>query len=293
MSTQNIRSVDMFFLDELFRMGSGYVLNFSDRTMAEFFANELNIDIDDNLYKKNGTSKAKRLRYFLQTVDKPTVVKTLKALWEYREAIRQQYDEPENVQNAQGRLLALISQLEGPTVGSTIPKPSPVPAYNRPMLDELMEALMAIPAIDNPQRRGYEFEKFLQQLFKTYGLNPREPFRVRGEQIDGSFQFESETYLVEAKWQNPPVGVAKLHSFQGKIDQKAAWTRGLFISNSGFTNEGLDAFGRGKRVICMDGLDLYEALQREIPLNAVLEKKVRRAAETGLPFVRVRDLFPG
>ena len=43
----------------------------------------------------------------------------------------------------------------------------------------------------------------------------------------------------------------------------------------------------------MDGLDLAEALMRELPLNRVLERKVRRAAETGLAFVRVRELFPG
>ena len=42
----------------------------------------------------------------------------------------------------------------------------------------------------------------------------------------------------------------------------------------------------------MDGLDLFETLNRELPLNYVLESKVRRAAETGLPFARVRDLFP-
>lgn len=42
----------------------------------------------------------------------------------------------------------------------------------------------------------------------------------------------------------------------------------------------------------MDGFDLYETLDREIPLNHVLEQKVRKAAETGCPFTRVRDLFP-
>jgi hypothetical protein len=68
--------------------------------------------------------------------------------------------------------------------------------------------------------------------------------------------------------------------------------RGLFVSNSGFTEEGLAAFGRGKRVICVDGLDLYEMLDREISLSSVLERKVRRTAETGSPFIRLRDLFP-
>ena len=33
-------------------------------------------------------------------------------------------------------------------------------------------------------------------------------------------------------------------------------------------------------------------LDSEIPLNHDLERKVRRAAETGSPFIRVRDLFP-
>jgi hypothetical protein len=64
------------------------------------------------------------------------------------------------------------------------------------------------------------------------------------------------------------------------------------VSNSGFSEDGLVAFGQGKRVICMDGLDLFETLSRDLPLNHVVEKKVRWAAETGKPFARVRDLFP-
>lgn len=98
--------------------------------------------------------------------------------------------------------------------------------------------------------------------------------------------------MLEAKWHGQPIGVAELHTFHGKIEQKAAWTRGLFVSNSGFTEDGLTAFGRGKRVICMDGLDLYDMLDREISLTQILARKVRRAAESGSPFVRVRDLFP-
>jgi hypothetical protein len=77
----NLRAVDILFLDDLFEMGGGYVLNFSDRTFAQFFADELNIDIDAPLYARNGSSKGKRLHCFLQTVDKATVVRTLNALW--------------------------------------------------------------------------------------------------------------------------------------------------------------------------------------------------------------------
>ncbi len=274
-------------------MGGGYVLNFSDRTFAHFFAEELNIDIDDPLYSRSGTSKAKRLRCFFQTVDKPTVVRTLNALWEYREAIRQHAGQDEKVANAYGRLLALIDRLQGRSEKpvSPIAPITPSPAFDRPKLIHLKNELLDLSALP-AQAAGYAFEKWLTRLFDLYELAAREPFKLRGEQIDGSFQFGNETYLVEAKWQGRASGIGELHTFHGKIEQKAAWTRGLFVSNCGFTEEGLVAFGRGKRVICMDGLDLFDMIDREIPLSHVLDRKIRRAAETGLPFVRVRDLFP-
>lgn len=51
----------MKFLDQVFQMEQGYVLDFSDRTIGIFFDEELNIDIFDPSYTVNGTSKAKRL----------------------------------------------------------------------------------------------------------------------------------------------------------------------------------------------------------------------------------------
>jgi hypothetical protein len=286
----NIRTIDMMFLDDLFEMGGGYVLNFSNPTFSRFFADELNVDIDDPMYAEQGGSKGKRLRWFLQKVNVPTVVRTLKALWEYREAIRQREGKPETVQNAQGRLLSLINRLEGKPDAQPAGQ-APKAAFDRPKLLALRNDLIEFVQL-TPQARGYAFETLLRDIFNVFGLEAREPFRLKGEQIDGSFLLQGETYLVEAKWQDALTGVADLHTFHGKLEQKAAWTRGLFVSNSGFTEDGLVAFGRGKRVVCMDGLDLFETLSRELPLNHVLERKVRRAAETGLPFARVRDLFP-
>lgn len=287
----NIRSIDMLFLDELFDMEGGYVLNFSDRTFSRFFAEELNVDIDDPIYAENGRSKGKRLRCYLQMVDIPMAVRTLKALWEYREAIRQKAHKAESVENAEGRLLSLLNRLEGKPDNAQPTGQPPKPAFDRPQLLALRSDLVGFTQL-TAQKRGYAFEVFLRDLFNVFGLEAREPFRLKGEQIDGSFLLQGETYLVEAKWQDAQTGVADLHTFHGKVEQKAAWARGLFVSHSGFTEDGLAAFGRGKKVICMDGLDLYETLSRELPLNHVLERKVRRAAETGLPFARVRDLFP-
>lgn len=284
----NIRTIDLSLLDSIFQMSTGYVLDFSNRTMAQFFAEKLDIDIDDPVYQKNGTSKANRLRCFLMTVDAPTAVRTLNALWEYREERRQQNGEKETVVNAHGRLLELINRIQG---GPRLAQAPAAPAFNRMKVAQLRADLTALTHLA-PQPRGYAFEKFLKELFDTYGLAAREAFQLRGEQIDGSFLLGTETYLLEAKWHGEPMGIGELHAFHGKVEQKAAWTRGLFVSYSGFTEVGLHAFGRGKRVICMDGFDLDDALTREIPMNHVLERKVRHAAETGEPFVRVRDLFP-
>lgn len=53
----NIRAIDMMFLDDVFEMGGGYVLNFSNPTFSRFFADELNVDIDDPMYAEQGGSK--------------------------------------------------------------------------------------------------------------------------------------------------------------------------------------------------------------------------------------------
>jgi hypothetical protein len=266
------------------------VLDFSDRSFSDFFTSELKVNIDDPKYAASGGSKGKRLRYFLHTCDDATAVRALEALWEHRREYLSRSDGKDPVANAETRYQGLISRLSGGAPQRLSASPQSVPV-DRAAIVKIKAELLQVTALE-PHARGYAFEGFLKGLFDAFGLTAQQPFRLRGEQIDGSFQLGSETYLLEAKWHGQPIGVAELHTFHGKIEQKAAWTRGLFVSNSGFTEDGLVAFGRGKRVICMDGLDLYEMLDRELPLNQVLGRKVRRAAETGAPFIRVRDLFP-
>ena len=161
------------------------------------------------------------------------------------------------------------------------------------LFQELTEKLINLNSLP-PQKRGFEFEKFVKDLFEAFKLAPRSSFRLVGEQIDGSFQFQDETYLVEATWQNEKVGEGKLLTFYGKVGGKAQWSRGLLISVSGFSTDGLEAFARGKptNIICMDGYDLYSILKNKLNLCTVLAQKVRRAAETNQAFVPVRDLFP-
>lgn len=278
----------MMTVDDLF-IKDGYVLKFSDATYARFFAEELNVNINDQKYYAEGGSKGKRLRYFLRTEGDALAIKTLKALWEYREMLRVRSGEEEKLPNAEGRYLELLTRLGG--APAPVKRPSAQKrVFDRANYGELQSNLIALGGM-SAQPRGFAFEKYLKQLFDVFELEARSAFRLVGEQIDGSFLLGDETYLLEAKWQNEQTGIGDLHAFHGKVEQKAAWARGLFVSYIGFSEQGLQAFGRGKRVVCLDGADLAEAFIRELSLPEVLHRKVRRAAETGAAFVRVRDLF--
>lgn len=50
---------EMRLVDDALDMGSGYVLDFSDRTTAEFFDDEFGITIYQDRYAFNGSSKPK------------------------------------------------------------------------------------------------------------------------------------------------------------------------------------------------------------------------------------------
>ncbi|MGS1016148.1 restriction endonuclease [Allosphingosinicella humi] len=283
----SIKPAELNMVDEVLRGESkGYILDFSNRTFAEFFEMEFDVDLYGGDYESEGTSKASRLRAFLKAVDDVTAARVLRRLYDYRQSLpahRRSDERP----LGEGQLLALIGRLERGEDAAGIP---PKPIFNRHNFEEMKDRLNQLWDMDS-HRRGYAFETYLKDLFDAFKLRAKEPFRLVGEQIDGSFQLAHEIYLLEAKWVKEPIGAAELHTFHGKIDQKAAWTRGLFVSFGGFTDVGLQAFGRGKKVICMDGKDIYDALDRSLPIDTLLERKVRHAAETGEPFSSTNVLF--
>jgi hypothetical protein len=171
--------------------------------------------------------------------------------------------------------------------------PAPEAPIDPPTLAALVSQLNGLMPLAG-QERGYAFERFLNELFGAFQLAPRGSFRLVGEQIDGAFEFRGNTYLVEARWRDARAAEADLLVLQGKVEGKAMWSRGFFISWAGFTEEGLEAFRRGKRtsVICMDGLELWQVVDGRLDLRRVIEAKARRAAEENIAFAPIRNLFP-
>lgn len=284
LTDRDIKSFNQLFEDPL---NAGYVLDFTNRSMREFFESEFSIDIDNDIYRTDGNSKMKRLRSLLKQDDRETVLRVVTRLWEHRKSI------PGNVITAQddalyGRFIAKIQGADSDAAAGKSPVLIVPTGIDNAYFLEGLETLHNQP----PHKRGHSFELWLNELFAAFYLSPKGAFRLEGEQIDGSFLLNNETYLVEAKWHSTKTGNADLHAFHGKLDQKVSWVRGVFISWAGFTKSGLEAWGRGKKVICVSGYDLVLMLKNNISFRMLMEEKIRRAAETGNLYIKIDEIYP-
>jgi hypothetical protein len=80
----NLTTAEKLKLEYFLQMSGGYLLDFSDRSFKAFFFDNLNIDIQNEKYFKNGTSKANRFRTFCSLEANSIVGKAIVLLLEYR-----------------------------------------------------------------------------------------------------------------------------------------------------------------------------------------------------------------
>lgn len=83
----DLTSSDRRKLERLFEMSSGYVLDFSNRTFADFVEEQTGRDIYDDAYSRSGGSKANRLRAFWSTESNGIVGRLIGALVAHREEV--------------------------------------------------------------------------------------------------------------------------------------------------------------------------------------------------------------
>ena len=81
----NLKTIEKQTLEKLFQMEGGYVLNFTDRTMGEFFRDDVGFDIYDAKYNYGSGSKANRLRGLWLRAEDKQVGKSIWKLVEYIE----------------------------------------------------------------------------------------------------------------------------------------------------------------------------------------------------------------
>ncbi|MGH8014731.1 MAG: restriction endonuclease [Candidatus Zixiibacteriota bacterium] len=157
---------------------------------------------------------------------------------------------------------------------------------------KLKNEFLNLSSESDRQGAGRSLQRILQELFSISNLDPRTPFRVIGEEIDGAFELDHESYLVEAMWEKLPIAEKHLLEFRGKIEGKSKFTRGIFISINGYTEQAKDAIIRGKESLFfgIDGYDLCMILHEDIDLIQFLRIRRRLLGEKGLVFVPYEQL---
>src|ERR1700722_12305374 len=271
--------------EQLLGMSSGYVSNFSNRTFAELVLSSTGFNIYDSRYEYESGSKANRLRAFWEKEPNAVVGKLMSDVLDFNEGTGALEDPCRLIVK---RLLN-NSPVAQPT---TVSQEQSVQRQQRLVLQELKDEFLRLSVEPDRNKAGFALERFINRLFDLFQLKPRQPFRVVGEQIDGSFELDGEIYLLELKWEKSPLPEADLLIFRGKIEGKSTFTRGVFIALNDISTPARDAITRGKApsFFVMNGHDLVMILSEEISLTEFLRKRVRLLAEKGSVCVPFSEL---
>lgn len=106
----SITEVEKRYFERLLDMSTGYVLDFTNATFAEFFQKH-NVAIFNHQYERYGTSKAKRLRSFWERESDVLVGKILSGLLDVYEVIcdLEEHQKNNNLLNKCRRVVARLS----------------------------------------------------------------------------------------------------------------------------------------------------------------------------------------
>lgn len=268
-----ILPIEKQILEDLFGMKSGYVLDFSNRTFKEYIFDTLGIDVYER-YAEGNLSKAKIMRRLYQDLSDQQLAMLLKAFLDYIEEFGHSNDA-----NRMKKAWKIVERLSGERM-----RDDNGDEGNGFNFKYFLKRLIDLSSSEtSKQNKGYEFEKYLRDLFDAAGLKPRESYRVKGEQIDGSIEFNGNVYLVEAKWTGGPVNRSDLVVFADKVSRKSKFTRGIFVSHSGYVENAVETYAIGKtpEIILIDMKEMTWALENGIDIEDILSKKVRKLIEEG------------
>jgi hypothetical protein len=148
-------------------------------------------------------------------------------------------------------------------------------------VETLHQRFLTLHNESDHQKRGKSFERLLTDFFALFDMEPRLAYDLEREQIDGSLSFDTDDYVIEARWRKDPVDRGDADIFATKVRRKGKNAVGLFVSVNGFTRAALGQYYEATPFITMDGADLYLTLDQRIRLDDLLKSKKRHANETG------------
>jgi hypothetical protein len=83
-------------------------------------------------------------------------------------------------------------------------------------IDALRGRYLDLHSSSEPHQRGKAFEVLLADLFLLFDMEPRLSYSLEREQIDGSLSFDTDDYILEARWRTEPTGRDDLESSRPK-----------------------------------------------------------------------------
>jgi len=283
----NLSFSDKQLIESVFGMSSGFLINFSNREFEEFMSDVVQYSI---YAKYPGLSKAKMFREFLKDESETYVGKAIVLL------INHMNDNnliPADKKEKADKLYELGKKLLGKSkTQSAIKKENQNTKQTLNVDYESFNAsLIALGKITNSQTRGYAFEKYLNELFNSFGLDPHASYRTEYDQIDGSFVLDGNTVLIEAKYRNNPIPKDDLILFTQKIVLKSHFSKGLLITYSFVDNKAIDYFtDRSSRFVVLTVEELFIMCQNKLSLVNVLQNKFRLLDERGLIYRHIMNL---
>jgi hypothetical protein len=148
-------------------------------------------------------------------------------------------------------------------------------------LEQLRRRFLTLQEETNHQRRGKDLEPLLTDLFVLFDMEPRLSYDLEREQIDGSLTYDTDDYIVEARWRGEASSRADADVFAAKVRRKGKNALGLFISIAGMSRDAIEQYSESTPFLVLDGSDLYLVLDQRVRLDDLLKLKRRHANETG------------
>ena len=284
----NLSFIDKQLIEEVLGMSGGYVLDFSNRTFDEFMTEV----IGESIYTKYPyMSKANLLRNFIADYSDAYVGKMIVLAIKYMRS--RNLVTPTNEVKVNELLSFGQSKLGRTPKTKNSEHPTPKPSEKGQInYQVLVNDLLKLDAISDAQKRGYEFEKYLNKLFGVFGLDPHASYRTETDQIDGSFILNGNTILLEAKYRAAQLSKNDLILFENKVSRKSQFARGLFVSLSDFDENVVNYFkDRSSRIIALSVPEIYMMCSQEQDLRDVLTRKFQYLDEYGIIYRHINLLF--
>jgi hypothetical protein len=300
----SLTSTEKMKLEKLLEMGSGYVLNFSNHSFQSFILENCNIDIYSDKYIYGSSSKANRLRAFWKVEENKLVGKLILHLldtWKVQKELNHTnitLDE-QNLFNECQRISQRLIQGKSPEdlISEQILNANNLDDQKKlsAQLATLLNEFDKLSLSSDFQKRGYDLQEILSQLFTIYEFQVTNSFQRNegGEQIDGAFSYMGWYYLLECKWTKKMSNIRDLDSLFGKVGRGGRQTMGLFISVEGWSENITPLLKQNpdKCIILMDGYDLRTILCGFVSINELLDAKIAELNFNAEPFLSVKELL--